>query len=209
MKCAQKMLLIAAGSLISASTSWADTLPTHRIPAALGVEAANETVAACARQGYRETAVVLDADGAIIAALRGDGAGIHTLDSAHDKAYTAVSFKNDTLALAERAKGEDSIAPLAKLPHVMFFGGGVVIKQLGDEVIGSIGTFGAPPLITWIWLRSPAIKLMSPKQVFLISTDHGSYRAPRARSHRQVWRPARRSQHRRWQHQYVGRRPCA
>ena len=135
MKHAYKMLLIAAGPLISASTSWADTLTTHRIPAALAVEATNETVAACARQGYRETAVVLDADGAIIVALRGDGAGIHTLDSAHDKAYT--------LALAERAKGEDSIAPLAKLPHVMFFGGGVVIK-LGDEVIGSIGASGAP-----------------------------------------------------------------
>jgi uncharacterized protein GlcG (DUF336 family) len=74
-------------------------------------------VAACGRQGYHETAVVLDADGATIAALRGDGAGIHTLDSAHDKAYTAVTFRNDTLALAERAKGEDSIAPLAKLPH--------------------------------------------------------------------------------------------
>ena len=143
MKHAYKMLLIAAGPLISASTSWADTLTTHRIPAALAVEATNETVAACARQGYRETAVVLDADGAIIVALRGDGAGIHTLDSAHDKAYTSVSFKNDTLALAERAKGEDSIAPLAKLPHVMFFGGGVVIK-LGDEVIGSIGASGAP-----------------------------------------------------------------
>ena len=107
------------------------------------LEAASETIAACARQGYRETAVVLDADGATIVALRGDGAGIHTLDSAHDKAYTSVSFKNDTLALAERAKGEDSIAPLAKLPHVMFFGGGVVIK-LGDEVIGSIGAAGAP-----------------------------------------------------------------
>jgi uncharacterized protein GlcG (DUF336 family) len=138
-----KMVLAAAGPLISASTSWADTLPTHRIPAALAVEAVSETVAVCARQGYRETAVVLDADGAVIAALRGDGAGIHTLDSAHDKAYTAVSFKNDTLALAERANGENSIAPLAKLPHVMFFGGGVVIK-LGDEVIGSIGASGAP-----------------------------------------------------------------
>ena len=143
MKRVRKMLLIAAAPLITASTSGADTLSTHRIPVALAVEAANETVAACARQGYRETAVVLDADGAIIVALRGDGAGIHSLDSALDKAYTAVSFKNDTLALAERAKGEDSIAPLAKLPHVMFFGGGVVIK-LGDEVIGSIGASGAP-----------------------------------------------------------------
>ena len=47
--------------------SWADTLPTHRIPAALAAEATSEAVAACARQGYRETAVVLDADGATIA----------------------------------------------------------------------------------------------------------------------------------------------
>ena len=85
MKHPKKMLLIAAGLLISASTSWADALSTHRIPAALAVEAVSETVAACARQGYRETAVVLDADGAVIAALRGDGAGIHTHDSAHDK----------------------------------------------------------------------------------------------------------------------------
>ena len=143
MKLTTKVAVVVASALTGASTIWAQTLPTHRIPAALAVEAASETVAACARQGYHETAVVLDADGATIVTLRGDGAGIHSIDSAHDKAYTSVSFKNDTLALAERAKGENSIAPLAKLPHVMFFGGGVVIK-LGDEVIGSIGAAGAP-----------------------------------------------------------------
>jgi uncharacterized protein GlcG (DUF336 family) len=143
MKYVSMTAMAAAGTLIGVSMAVADTLPTHRIPAALAAEAAGEAVASCAKGGYHETAVVLDADGATIATLRGDGAGIHTLDSAFDKAYTSVSFKNDTLALAERAKGEDSIAPLAKLPHVMFFGGGVVIK-LGDEVIGSIGASGAP-----------------------------------------------------------------
>jgi uncharacterized protein GlcG (DUF336 family) len=137
------MVVAAAGGLFGATKCRADTLSTHRIPAVLAAEAASEAVAACAKQGYHETAVVLDADGAIIAVLRGDGAGIHTIDSAHDKAYTSVSFKTDTLALAERAKGEDSIAPLAKLPHVLFFGGGVAIKQ-GEEVIGSIGAAGAP-----------------------------------------------------------------
>jgi len=85
--------------------------------------------------------------------LRGDGAGIRTLDSAHDKAYTSVSFKNDTLALAERAKGEDSIAPLAKLAHVMFFGGGVVIK-LGDEVIGTAGYTSFAILHGLYWLAA-------------------------------------------------------
>jgi uncharacterized protein GlcG (DUF336 family) len=138
-----KIAVALAGLAFAGSRSVADTLPTHRIPAALAMEAASETVSTCAKEGYHETAVVLDADGATIVALRGDGAGIHTLDSAHDKAYTAVSFKNDTIALAQRAKGEDSIAPLAKLPHVMFFGGGVVIN-LGDETIGSIGGAGAP-----------------------------------------------------------------
>lgn len=128
---------------LSGSMAVAATLPTHRLPASLAMEAASETVSACAKQGYQETALVLDADGATIVALRGDGAGVHTLDSARDKAYTAVSFKNDTIHLAERAKGEDSIAPLAKLPHVMFFGGGVVIK-LGGETIGAIGAAGAP-----------------------------------------------------------------
>jgi uncharacterized protein GlcG (DUF336 family) len=136
-------ILAAITGLALMSSASAQMLPTHRIPAALAAEAASETVAACARQGYHETAQVVDADGVVIAALRGDSAGAHTLDSAFTKAYTAASFKNDTLALAERAKGEDSIQPLSKLPHVMFFGGGVPIK-LGDEVIGAIGASGAP-----------------------------------------------------------------
>lgn len=134
-------LILSAGP--GGSTAAADTLPTHRLPAALALEAVGEAVAACAAQGYRETAVVVDADGARIALLRGDGAGIHTADSAYDKAYTSVSFRSDSLALAERAKGADSIAPLAKLPHVMFFGGGLVIG-VGEEVIGAIGAAGAP-----------------------------------------------------------------
>lgn len=136
-------MIAGTATVIFLAPAQAQTLPTHRIPAALASEAAMATVAACARQGYHESAVVLDADGQPIATVRGDGAGIHTLDSAHDKAYTAASFKTQTLALASRAKGQDSIAPLAKLPHVLFFGGGVPIKQ-NDEVIGSVGASGAP-----------------------------------------------------------------
>jgi uncharacterized protein GlcG (DUF336 family) len=139
----RKIAILTAGTAFGASMSLADTIQTHRIPVALAVEAASEVVAACAKQGYRETADVVDADGATIATVRGDGAGIHSLDSAHYKAYTSVSFKNDTLALGERAKSDDAFMQLSKLPHVMFLGGGVVIK-LGDETIGAIGASGAP-----------------------------------------------------------------
>ena len=137
-----RLMLIAAGTMLASAAS-AQTLATHRIPAALAAEAASEAVASCAKGGYSETAVVVDADGATIAAVRGDGAGIHTLDSAHDKAYTSASLKGDTMAIAERAKGGGEITPLAKLPHLLFFPGGVVIK-LDNEVIGAIGAAGAP-----------------------------------------------------------------
>ncbi|HEY2231617.1 MAG TPA: heme-binding protein [Xanthobacteraceae bacterium] len=137
------MLALASLCCGLGTLAHADAIVTHRVPAALAAEAAVEAVAFCAKDNYRETAVVVDADGARQADLRGDGAGIHTLDSANDKAYTAVSFKTDTMALADRAKEPGGITILSKLPHVMFFGGGVVIK-IGDEVVGAIGASGAP-----------------------------------------------------------------
>jgi len=135
--------LAAAFCCAIAMPASAQSVTTHRIPAALAAEAAVEAVAFCAKDGYRETAVVVDIDGAHQAEVRGDGAGIHTLDSANDKAYTAVTFRTDTLPLAERAKEPGGIVILSKLPHVMFFGGGVVIK-IGEEVVGAIGASGAP-----------------------------------------------------------------
>ena len=119
-------------------------LPTHRIPAELASEAVAEAVATCTKQGYAETAVVVDADGVRQAVLRGDRAGSHTLDSANDKAYTAASFKTDTSALFERSKTAPGFANLfTQLPHLILLGGGIVIK-VGDEVVGAIGAAGAP-----------------------------------------------------------------
>jgi uncharacterized protein GlcG (DUF336 family) len=68
----------------------------------------------------------------------------HTLDSANDKAYTGATFKADTTALVERAKSAPGFAALfTQVPHLVLFGGGVVIK-LNDEVIAAIGAAGAP-----------------------------------------------------------------
>lgn len=137
--------LAAAAALACATPVQAQgLLTTHRLPAALASEAASAVVAHCAAQGYAETAVVVDADGVRQAVLRGDRAGSHTLDSAFDKAYTAASFKTNTGRLAERAKALPGFAALfTQLPHLILFGGGIVIKVNG-EVIGAIGASGAP-----------------------------------------------------------------
>jgi uncharacterized protein GlcG (DUF336 family) len=146
MKTGQSVAGSVLAGLISVAVPqpvFAQTLTTHRIPAALALDAVGEAVAECAREGYSETAVLVDADGVRQAVLRGDRAGAHTLDSAFSKAYTAASFKSDTSALVERAKAVPIAPLLEKLPNTLLFGGGLVIK-IGDEVVGAIGAAGAP-----------------------------------------------------------------
>jgi uncharacterized protein GlcG (DUF336 family) len=131
-------------SLLPVTAGAEGLLPSHRISADLASQAVAEAVASCAKQGYSETAVLVDADGVRQAVLRGDRAGSHTLDSAYDKAYTAASFKTDTSALFERSKTVPGLSNLfTQLPHLMLFGGGIAIK-VGDEVVGAIGAAGAP-----------------------------------------------------------------
>lgn len=135
------LAVLAATSLAAAQAVAADVLTTHRLSAALANDAVGAAVASCAKEGYAETAVVVDSDGVRQAELRGNDAGIHTLDSANDKAYTSVTFKSDTGTIVPRAAQIGTLT--SKLPHLLLFQGGVVIKR-GDEVIGAIGAAGAP-----------------------------------------------------------------
>ena len=116
----------------------------HRIPAALALEAVGEAVKVCAAMGYTESAVLLDVGGNPQACLRGDDAGLATMENADHKAYTAVAYKIDTSALVAKAKTGAEMSPaLNRLSRLILSPGGVVIK-FNDEVIGAIGASGAP-----------------------------------------------------------------
>lgn len=144
------MNVLGRGVLLCAcvGASWAaqaEGIPTmHRLPAALVLEAVAEAVRACASQGQRVSATVVDIDGIEIATLRGDGSGVHTIGSAHAKALTAVSLAAPILnlettgQLAELFQQQGFQVP----PGMLFRAGGSVIK-LGDEVIGAIGVGGS------------------------------------------------------------------
>ncbi len=125
---------LAAGALID----------THRIPAALALEAVGEAVKVCAAEGYTESAVLVDAGGNQQASLRGDDAGLATLENADHKAYTAVAYKVDTSALVAKAKSGAEMSPaLNRLPRLILAPGGVVIV-FNREIIGAIGASGSP-----------------------------------------------------------------
>ena len=140
-------VILATSAYVLPAAAADGLIGTHRISAALALEAVSAAMAACAAQGFGETVVLVDADGVRQAEVRGDGTGVHTLDAGFDKAYTSATYKGDTLALAVRAASQPSPSALqtglAKLPHLLPAGGGVVIK-VGDEVVGAISASGTP-----------------------------------------------------------------
>jgi uncharacterized protein GlcG (DUF336 family) len=141
-------LCTVAVAAASAAARADNVLTTHRLGAALAAEAVSEAVAACAKQGYRITATVIDTDGVPQAMLRGDGAAMTTLDASRDKAYTVLMLgaargEDANSAVAQRFGAVPSPGGLAKLPHILLTGGAVVIKS-GSEAIAALGVGGAP-----------------------------------------------------------------
>src|SRR5438876_400211 len=77
---------VAVTMALATSVALAQGLITKkRLSAALAHEAVAEAVTVCAKAGYAVTAIVVDNEGVRQAVLRGDGATVHTLDSAYAK----------------------------------------------------------------------------------------------------------------------------
>ena len=120
-----------------------------QISAALANELVGDTVAICAKQGYKVWAVVVNLDGTRQALLRGDGAPMHSQDNAYYKAYSAASItlgrnEGSTKEVGDRmAKSPPSSIPYTQLPNVTYGQGGLTIKA-GGQPIGAIGVSGAP-----------------------------------------------------------------
>ena len=136
-------VLVAA--LCLAPAAYAQPLPTQPvIPAALAAEAVAAAVEACAQQGWRVSVALVDQAGVLRAALRGDGAGPHTVDSSFKKAYTAMSTRVPTLQYAKLIAENPMAQGLRDMnPNILILGGGLPIKA-GEEVVGGIGVGGAP-----------------------------------------------------------------
>lgn len=124
-------------------------ITTHKLSAALANELVGESVADCARKGYKVVAVVVDLDGVRQAVLRGDGAPIHSMDNAYYKAYTIASLglarkEETTKAIADRmAKAAPTTVPQTPLPNVTYAQGAIAIMA-GGSTIGGLGVSGAP-----------------------------------------------------------------
>ena len=111
----------------------------------LGLELANDiamaTVLACRKQGYQVSAVVVDRNGLVRAALRDDLAASFTLQIAEEKANTVIMSGMDSGAFV---KARQDIRPeLNHINGLIMMEGGIAINAAGYR-LGAVGVSGAP-----------------------------------------------------------------
>jgi uncharacterized protein GlcG (DUF336 family) len=144
-----RLSALALAMVVAGSVQAQGIVTTHKISAALANELVGDSVAQCAKNGYKVWAVVVDLDGVRQALLRGDGAPIHSQDNAYYKAYTLASMglarkETSTKQIQDRmAKAAPSTVPTFPLPNITYAQGALAIVANG-ETIGALGVSGAP-----------------------------------------------------------------
>lgn len=140
-----KHLLCALWMAFLACTACAQGA-TYGVRALTPETALKATLAAledCRKRGYQVAAAVVDRSGVAQTMLRDRFAGPHTVNTAINKGYTAISFRVDTLEFAKQTQPGMPSSGVRMIPNVIAVGGGVLI-QAGGTSLGAIGISGAP-----------------------------------------------------------------
>jgi uncharacterized protein GlcG (DUF336 family) len=118
-----------------------DILTVKNIGMELARDIANKAVIVCRKQGYQVSAVVVDRNGNIRAALRDDLAARFTLQMAEEKANTVILTG---ISSGEFLRNRGDIRPeLNHMDGLIILEGGLLISA-GGYRIGAVGVSGAP-----------------------------------------------------------------
>ncbi len=104
---------------------------------------AQATLEACRKEGFQTAVAVVDRFGNMQVLLRDRFAGAHTPETARRKAWTAVSFRSDTVALDQLTKAGMPQAGAREIPGALMLGGGVPVEAAGS-IVGGVGVSGGP-----------------------------------------------------------------
>jgi uncharacterized protein GlcG (DUF336 family) len=107
------------------------------------LELAQATLKACRDKGYQVAVAVVDRSGSPQVMLRDRYAGAHTPGTATRKAWTATSFRENTLALVEETQAGKPQSGIRFVDGALMSGGGVLVQADGS-VVGAVGVSGAP-----------------------------------------------------------------
>ncbi|QQS14498.1 MAG: heme-binding protein [Rhodospirillales bacterium] len=135
-------LVALAAVAPAASIAQEATYAVRQLTPETALKLARATLEACRKEGFQVAVAVTDRAGVAQVLLRDRFAGPHTVTTAVDKAWTAISFRQDTLAFA-RATADPAQSGVRHLPRVVAVGGGVPVEA-GGATLGAVGVSGAP-----------------------------------------------------------------
>src|SRR5690349_21391912 len=102
--------------------------PTYTVPfmqLEIAMQAARAALENCRKDGFQVAVAIVDRSGIAQVLLRDRYAGMHTADMALDKAWTAVSFRTSTAALAEATEAGKPLSGIRARPRVAAIAGGL------------------------------------------------------------------------------------
>jgi uncharacterized protein GlcG (DUF336 family) len=102
---------------------------------------AEAALAECRSKGFHTSVVVVDRAGQVLVTLRDEAASAQTAEMARRKAFTAKMFRTTTLEFQKRTE-DPKYAAQRDVADILALGGGVPI-QIGDDVIGGVGSSGS------------------------------------------------------------------
>lgn len=112
-------------------------IETRQLSSDAAAQVADAAEKACRNKGYQVSAAVTDRYGNLLAFKRNPLSGVHTINVAQDKAYTAATLQRSTI------NSSDGPSLLNGRSKILRVGGGVPIR-IGGHIYGAVGVSGAP-----------------------------------------------------------------
>ena len=109
----------------------------------VALELARAALAECRKRDFQVAVAVVDRFGVTQVMLRDRFAGPHTPATAAGKAWTAVTFRTNTMELHAASQPGSMQAGVRDLPGAVVIGGGVMVEA-GGSLVGGVGVSGAP-----------------------------------------------------------------
>jgi len=142
-----RYLTLAAGLALAATPAaqaQEEALVTFQVmKPETAVKLAQAALEDCRARGTQVAVAVVDRFGNLQVLLRDRFAGPHTPDTARRKAWTAASFRGDTLTLSQTTKPGSEAYGANFITEALMLGGGVPVESHGS-IVGAIGVSGAP-----------------------------------------------------------------
>src|SRR5438093_13571734 len=133
--------LIGVVAILSGRASAEGLVMQRAISLSLVRIIAEARLAECESKGYNTAVAVVDRAGQVLVMMRDENGSVQQVEMARRKAYTARMFRTTTLEFQKRTM-DPKYAPQRDIADILALGGGVPI-QIGNDVIGAVGSSGS------------------------------------------------------------------